>query len=122
MLKFIQARLKSFHYAFSGIAEVVRSQPNAKIHLVGLVASIVLGGVCGLSAIEWAVVALCCGSVLAAEALNTAIENVVDLVSPDYHPLAGKAKDAAAAAVLITAIAAVIVGVIIFLPKIKAIL
>ncbi len=122
MLNYIQERLRSFGYAFAGLAEVVRSQPNAKIHIIGLIASILLGAICGLSTIEWAIVVLCCGTVLAAEAMNTALENVVDLVSPDYHLLAGKAKDAAAAAVLITAMMAVIIGVIIFLPKIKAIL
>ena len=93
-----------------------------KIHLIGLFFAVLFGFFFSLSANEWAILIGCCGSVLATEAMNTAVENVVDLVSPDIHPLAGKAKDAAAAAVLITAIAAAIIGLIIFLPKIKAIL
>jgi diacylglycerol kinase len=67
---------------------------------------------------EWLVMTLVAALVLSAEAMNTAVEFVVDLVSPDYHPLAGKAKDVAAAAVLLAAFGAIIVGLIIFLPKI----
>ncbi len=120
MFSFLRARLKSFDYAFRGIAEVVRSQTNARIHLVGLAIAILLGLCFQLTANEWAIIAICCGGVLAAEAMNTAVENVVDLVSPEYNALAGKAKDAAAAAVLILAITAICVGAIIFLPKIIA--
>jgi diacylglycerol kinase len=80
--------------------------------------TVVLGFFFGIKAIEWCVIALCCGAVFSAEAMNTAIENIVDLVSPQYHILAKKAKDCAAAAVLLMAIAAACCGAIIFLPKI----
>ena len=73
-----------------------------------------------ISALEWVAVSLCIALVLALEALNTALEYLTDLVSPEHHPLAGKAKDAAAAAVLIGAAGAAITGFIIFLPKIFA--
>lgn len=71
-----------------------------------------------ISITEWCFVTLCITLVIMAEAFNTAIENLTDLVSPDFHPLAGKTKDLAAGAVLIFSIGAVIVGLLIFLPKI----
>jgi diacylglycerol kinase (ATP) len=73
-------------------------------------------GCFGITPTEWCIVTLCFGMVLAAEGFNTAIERLVDLVSPDYHPIAGDVKDIAAGAVLICAIAAAIIGMIVFLP------
>lgn len=110
-------RLRSFKYAFQGLADVIRSQANAKIHLIVGTLAVVAGFVLKLSALEWVTLVLTIALVLAAEAFNTALEYLTDLVSPDIHPLAGKAKDAAAAAVLLLAIGAVIVGIILFLPK-----
>lgn len=110
-------RLMSFKYAIQGINDLFRSQPNARIHLFVFVIVLIAGIYFKLSTIEWSLVVLCSAIVLAGEAVNTAIEYLTDLVSPDYHPLAGKAKDAAAACVLFTAIGAAIVGLIIFLPK-----
>lgn len=110
-------RIKSFQYALQGIADLFRSQPNARIHLFVLICVLVAGFYFGLSATEWALIIICIAMVLAAEAANTALEYLTDLVSPDYHPLAGKAKDAAAASVLFLAIGAAIVGLIIFVPK-----
>jgi len=114
----MKKRIKSFQYAFQGIADVFRSEPNAWIH--GFVAGCVLaaGWYCALSKTEWCIVILCVALVFAAEAFNTALEYLTDLVSPEHHPLAGKAKDAAAAGVLLTAIGAAIVGLLVFLPKI----
>lgn len=113
----IKRRIQSFRYAFQGIITLFTTQPNAIIHLIAALVAVAMGLWLGLSSIEWSVLTLTIAVVLSAEAVNTAIEFVVDLVSPDYHPLAGKAKDVAAAAVLILAIAAVIVGILIFLPK-----
>lgn len=118
MKSFFVMRLKSFGYAFNGVVEVVRSQANMKIHLVGGVVAIFLGFVFQVKTCEWLAIIICCGLVFAAEAMNTALENVVDLVSPNYHELAGKAKDAAAASVLWVAATALVVGLLIFLPKI----
>ncbi len=118
LYRYFTARLKSFSYAFKGLATLFATQANARIHLLALVVVVVLGFFFNISTSEWCLCSLCIGMVLAAEAMNTAIESIVDLVSPNYHPLAGQAKDVAAAAVLLTAISAVIVGGLIFLPKI----
>lgn len=102
----------SFRHALAGIVYVVRTQRNARIHLAVAAAAVGLGLWIGLTPTQWAVVAVVAGMVLAAEWLNTAVEAMVDLATPDYHPLAKVAKDAAAAAVLLTAIIAVVVGVL----------
>jgi len=120
--KKLQNRIKSFSYAFQGITDLFRSQPNARIHLFVLICVLLAGFYFELSAIEWAIIVLCSSTVLAAEAANTALEYLTDLVSPEYNALAGKAKDAAAASVLFTAIGAAVVGIIIFLPKLLALL
>jgi diacylglycerol kinase len=104
--------LSSFRHAWAGIAYVVCTQRNARIHLAVAVVVIGLGLWVGLTLTQWAVVAVVAGMVLAAEWLNTAVEAIVDLATPDYHPLAKVAKDAAAGAVLLTAIIAVVVGVL----------
>ncbi|MCI4666710.1 MAG: diacylglycerol kinase family protein [Bacteroidia bacterium] len=118
MLSFIKARLKSFGYAFKGIWTLISSQTNAKIHLLAVVVITALGFYLNLSPTEWCLIILCMALVLMAEAINTAIEFLVDLVSPDYHPLAGKAKDVAAGAVLLSVLICGLVWGIIFLPKI----
>ncbi len=114
----IRKRVRSFGYAFSGIRTLIRDEHNSRIHLFAMACAIVLGFALGISPAEWCVVVLCCGSVLMAEAMNSAIEAVADLVSPEYHPLIKKAKDVAAAGVLMMAIAAAACGLIIFLPKV----
>jgi diacylglycerol kinase (ATP) len=111
-------RIKSFGFALKGIKNLVQTQENAQIHLFAIVLVTIVGFLLKIDKSEWCTVIIAFTMVLAAEGLNTAIEFVVDLVSPDYHPLAGKAKDVAAAAVLITAVGAVLIGCIIFLPKI----
>jgi diacylglycerol kinase len=108
--------LTSFKYAFSGVSHVVRTQPNARIHLSAALVVIVVGLWLGLNRTEWAIIALTIGSVLAAESLNTVAEAAVDLATGEYHPLAKIAKDVAAGAVLLMAITAVIVGVLILGP------
>lgn len=115
---FIKKRIKSFGYAFQGIGNFIRKEPNAWIHCTAVVVVTSLGLYYGISTTEWCIVILCFGLVLMAEAFNTAIERLVDLVSPDFHPLAGTIKDVAAGAVLLGAIAAAIVGCIIFIPYI----
>ncbi|MFT4762098.1 MAG: diacylglycerol kinase [Paraglaciecola sp.] len=116
----LQQRINSFKYAFKGIFDLFRSQPNALIHLLAAVVAIVAGFYFSISTTEWAIVLLTIFLVLAAEALNTAIEYLTDLVSPEYHELAGKTKDAAAAGVLLVAMGAIAVAAMIFLPKILA--
>ena len=101
-----------------GMVTLMQTQHNAQIHLFAVILVSLLSYLLKISTTEWCFVIFAFVMVLAAEAFNTAIEFVVDLVSPDYHPLAGKAKDVAAAAVLITATGAASVGMIIFIPKI----
>jgi diacylglycerol kinase len=105
--------LSSFEHALAGAWHVVRTQRNARIHLAVMVLAVAVGIGVGLSRLEWAVLALVVGLVLAAEWFNTATEAAVDLITTEQHPLAKVAKDAAAAAVLLTAIVAVVVGVLI---------
>jgi len=89
-----------------------------QIHIVVAALVLIFGIVFKISIMEWIVCLLCIGLVFGAEMMNTAIENVVDLASPDLHPLAGKAKDIAAGAVLLCAIISVIIGLLIFEPKV----
>lgn len=110
--------MTSFGFAIKGLVDLFRSQPNARFHLISAVAAIAAGLYFQISRTEWIATSFCIAMVLSLEAANTAIEYLTDLVSPDYHPLAGKAKDVAAAAVLLAAIGAVAVGCFIFLPKI----
>ena len=113
----IRRRLLSFKYAFQGLAYLFRSQPHARFHALAATLVIGLGWWLRINRTEWCLLTLCIGSVLAAEAFNTALEELTNLVSPDYHELAGRAKDVAAAAVLLTAFAALIVGSLVFIPK-----
>jgi len=117
-MSILKKRIDSFRFAFKGLADLFISQPNARIHGVAAVIALILGSILGLSKIEWCLIILSICAVLAAEAFNTALEHLTDLVSPDYHILAGKTKDVAAAGVLLTAFGAFIIGIIIYAPKI----
>ena len=108
--------LKSFGCALKGIATTIKRERNIKVQLSIAVVALALGGLLLRSSLEWVAIILCCCCVIAAELLNTAIEHVVDLVSPGWDELAGKAKDAAAGAVLVVSAAAAIVGLIVFVP------
>ncbi|MFQ6100530.1 MAG: diacylglycerol kinase family protein [Anaerolineae bacterium] len=108
--------VESFRFAFSGLWYALRTQRNTRIHLVIAAAAIALGVWLGLSLTQWAVLALTIGFVLVSEMLNTVAETLVDLVSPGYHPLAKVIKDVTAAAVLLTAIISVIVGLLVLGP------
>lgn len=110
-------RAKSFVYAAKGIKSFISREHNAWIHSTATLATIVLGIILHISRTEWIAIVLCIGMVFSAEAFNTAIERLVNLVSPDYNKTAGDVKDIAAGAVLLCAVAAAIVGFIIFLPK-----
>jgi diacylglycerol kinase len=110
----------SFRYAFAGVAHAFRTQRNMKVHAAVAAAVCAAGVAFGVSRVEWAVLALTIGLVVQVEIMNTAIEAVVDKASPESHPLARVAKDCAAGAVVVSAITAVIVGAIIFLPRIAA--
>jgi diacylglycerol kinase len=116
----LKKRAASFRYAFQGLVDLFKTQPNARIHAASTLLVICAGVYFHLSHLEWAAILGCIALVISLEAVNTAIEYLTDLISPDQHPLAGKAKDVAAAAVLLAAFGAVLVGLIIFLPKFLA--
>lgn len=112
----IKKRLKSFVYAGKGIRLLIGREHNAWIHCAAIVVVTIAGFYFGITKTEWTAIVLCFGMVLTAEALNTAIEKLVDMVCPERKPLAGEIKDLSAAAVLLSAIAAAIVGAIVFIP------
>ena len=105
---------RSFGYALSGIGQAL-GQRNMRIHVVIAVIAIVACALLRCTAIEWAIVLVLIGLVITGELINTSIEAAVDLASPDIHPLAKRAKDVAAGAVLVLAITAVVVGLIIYI-------
>ncbi|MFJ7975012.1 diacylglycerol kinase family protein [Peribacillus sp. JNUCC 23] len=112
--------VKSFGYAFSGIISAVKSERNMKIHVVIALLVIGFGFYFSLSGIEWLFIMLAISGTITLEMVNSSIERAVDLATDQIHPLAKEAKDFAAGAVLIYAIFSVIIGIIIFLPKIVA--
>ncbi|WP_053364137.1 diacylglycerol kinase family protein [Bacillus sp. FJAT-27251] len=109
--------IRSFAYAFAGIRAGLKQERNLQIHLVISMAVILLGFFWRISAVEWLFICLSIGGMLASELMNSAIEKAVDLVTTEYHPLAKQAKDMAAGAVLLFAITSVIIGLVIFGPK-----
>jgi diacylglycerol kinase (ATP) len=120
MTDFIRSRIRSFGHAFRGGWYVVRTQQNAWIHLVITAIVVLLSFWLQLGFRDWAVIILATTTVFAAEFLNTAIEVVVDLASPQQHPLAKVAKDVGAAAVLLAAFSAVLIGLLILGPPLWA--
>lgn len=116
----IKQRLQSFKYALKGIRLLFQSETNARIHLAFTLLVIAGGVFFSVSTTEWCLLVLAITIVLCAEGMNTSIEYLTNLASPNFHELAGKTKDVAAGAVLISAIGAAIVGCIIFFPKIWA--
>ena len=111
-------RAKCFSYAFAGIARLLRCEHNARIHVVAAIAVAGCGWWFGLSAMEWVAIALCVGGTFSAEAFNSAIEALADRVTGERDEAVKRAKDLAAGAVLLVALADVVVGLIVFLPKI----
>ncbi|NYF24915.1 diacylglycerol kinase family protein [Sporosarcina sp. JAI121] len=113
MRKFIQ----SFVYAWNGIRHGILAERHVKFHLAAAILVISAGGITGLSQYEWFIVILLISGMLALELMNSAIERVVDLITDKQHLLAKQAKDLAAGAVLIFAIASAIIGLLLFFPK-----
>ncbi|CAH0995894.1 Undecaprenol kinase [Emticicia aquatica] len=109
--------LRSFRYAIAGL-HFLLAENNARFHLLSAIIVLLTGFYLKISAVEWTIIIMQIGLILAVETINTSIEKLCDFVSVEYHQLIGKVKDLAAAAVLIVSIVAVIVGIIIFLPKI----
>jgi diacylglycerol kinase len=118
----LKKRIKSFGFALTGIYELVRSEPNARIHLLATIVALGAGFFLKISNPEWCVVLIVIALVWAAEAFNTVIEKLADHLFPEYHETARIVKDVSAGAVLICAIVALVCGLIIFLPKIMLLL
>lgn len=112
----LTGRLRSIKYALEGLLLMLKSQHNAWIHLLAIAVVILAGFYYEITATHWAIITLTIISVWVAEALNTAFEYLCDVTNPEFHPLVKKAKDISAGAVLISALGAVIIGLIIFLP------
>ncbi|NQX88121.1 MAG: diacylglycerol kinase family protein [Halioglobus sp.] len=112
----IRRRAHSFRHASRGVVAMLASQHNAWVHALATLAVVVLGWTLGVSAVEWCLLLLAMVIVWVAEALNTALESLCDVVSPDFHPLVRRSKDIAAGGVLLGAMGAAVLGTIIFLP------
>jgi len=114
----MQKFLRGFKFAINGLVYAIRTQLNVRVQLFSVLIVAVAGFCYQISSLEWLAVVICIGAVLLAELMNTAIETLVDMVSPEFNTKAGLVKDIAAAAVLITALMALAVALIIFVPKI----
>ena len=113
----VSARIRSFRHALRGIWITLATQHNAWIHAVATTAAVAAGIALRISREEWLAVVLAIMAVWTAEALNTAFEALCNVASPEFHPLVERAKDVAAGAVLISAIGAVVIGLLVFGPR-----
>lgn len=114
----LQKRIKSFPFAFRGIMRLVKYEHNARIHLVALVGVVIAGLVFRIGIVDWMAVVFASGMVFVSELFNTAIEKLADEVDPKWNERIGQVKDYAAGAVLVSAFVAIIVGALVFIPKI----
>lgn len=112
-----RSRLQSFRHAFSGLWYVLRTQRNAWIHAAITITIIILGFWLGLDRYDWTLITIAICFVWLAEIINTALEAITDLASPEQHPLARVGKDVGAGAVLLASLTAIILGLLIFLPR-----
>lgn len=119
---YLRSRARSFGHACRGLKVLLQTQPNARIHAAATILVVAAGAAAGLTAAEWALTVVAIAGVWVTEALNTAIEFLVDLASPEIHPLAAKAKDVAASAVLLAAIGSAIIGGFVFGPHLLRLL
>jgi len=112
----IRERIRSFDYAFRGIKFLIKSQHNARIHLLATILAILLGYYLRIKQAEWIFITIAIILVWITEAINTSLELLANLVSKEHDDLIGRAKDVAAGAVLISAIGSVIIGILVFIP------
>lgn len=115
----LSARVKSISYAVSGIGFVIRNEHNARIHIASAAGVVIMGLFYRIDAVDWLILVLAIISVWFAETINTAFEYLCDVVSPEKNESVRHAKDIAAGAVLITALGAVVIGLIVMFPYIK---
>jgi diacylglycerol kinase len=112
-------RLMSFKHAFNGLKILLREEHNSRIHVFATVVVIILGSIFDLNTYEWIAIIFSIGLVIISEIINTAIENISDFISPEKNEKIKKIKDLSAAAVLVSAITAFLIGFMVFIPKIN---
>jgi diacylglycerol kinase len=115
-------RATGFRAAFNGLRRLVVSERHFQLHLIAATCAVIMAALLGFSRLEWAILMVTIALVLVAEGLNSAIERAIDTTTPSFHPLAKAAKDIAAGAVLVAAIVSVIVGLLLYGPKLWALL
>jgi diacylglycerol kinase len=115
----IKSRLSSFRFALDGLWSLLKYEHNSRIHLAMAITAIILGILLKLNMSEWSLIIMVIGIVFITELLNSSLESLADHINPEWNKLIKKAKDYSAAAVLISAIISVIIGAIIFIPKIS---
>ena len=116
---YIKKRILSFRHAFRGVATLFRETPNIRLQLAAAIAAVIMGFLLHISHEEWLAIIIATGGVFAMEAMNSALEHLSDFTcKQEIHPAIRKVKDISAAAVLLAAVAALAVGLVIFLPKI----
>jgi len=115
-------RIQSFAYAIQGIKIAFEEEANFRIHIIGLLVVVTLGFYFNISVAEWIQISIICSIVIITELINTCIENICNYLTEEKQPAIGRIKDIAAAAVLISAIMALVIGVLIFKPYIASLL
>jgi diacylglycerol kinase len=113
----LKSRFKSFRFAIHGLLLLLKNEHNSRIHLLAAIVAILAGIIMKLNIYEWSLLAIVIGIVFLTELLNSSIESLADHINPEWNEIIGRAKDYSAAAVLISAIVAIIVGCLIFIPK-----
>lgn len=121
-IKYFTKRVNSFRFAWNGLKVLFTEEPNARIHLYLAIAALILGFVLKISTTEWLFILFAIGLVFMMETVNTAIENLCDFVSPEKQEMIKKVKDLSAAAVLISAFTAAIIGLLVFFPHLFQVL
>ncbi|MGA2408421.1 MAG: diacylglycerol kinase family protein [Bacteroidales bacterium] len=114
----LKSRFGSFKFAFNGLLLILKDEHNSRIHFLAAIVAIAMGIILGLNHYEWSLLIIVIGIVFLTELLNSSLESLADLIDPEWNELIMKAKDYSAAAVLISAIVAIVVGGLIFIPKI----
>jgi diacylglycerol kinase len=118
----LKSRLGSFKFAVHGLVSLIKNEHNSRIHLIVAFAAIIIGIILNLNQYEWALLIVVIGIVFISELLNSSIESLADHINPEWNELIRRAKDYSAAAVLISAVIAIVVGALIFLPRIISLL
>ena len=113
----LKSRLESFRFALNGLLLLLKNEHNSRIHLLAAIIAIIMGIIMKLDHYEWSLLIIVIGAVFLTELLNSSIESLADLIDPEFNELIMRAKDYSAAAVLISAIVAIVVGGLIFIPK-----